>query len=378
MSFQAISDTIDNALASAGIDPYSGRLTGVAQTIRSALARAGFPPPTARSDDARGGAVRTRQPVTGRNLPGAARAPARRAAAAAEAGRFLKRSFTNAAGTRAYKLYVPTSYRAAPMPLLMMLHGCKQSPDDFAAGTRMNELAEEHGFLVAYPAQSARANGANCWNWFQSRDQARDGGEPSILAGIVDDIATLYATDRRRVFVAGLSAGAAMAVILGQTYPEVFAAVGAHSGLPYRAARNVASAFAAMQGGPMPATLGGPPPTPAAKPAGATSTPGVPTVVFHGDRDHTVALSNADAIVEQALASGTPGLLEKKEVEPATAESRGYTRTVYRTHVGRPQVEHWVLHAGSHAWSGGSPNGSYTEAKGPDASAEMVRFFLSQ
>ncbi len=367
MNFQGISDTINNALLSAGLDPRSGRLKSVAQTIHSALARAGLAPP-AGSSGAPADAVRTRQAVTQRVLAG--KAPAR-PAANDEAGRFLEGSFTNAAGTRAYKLYIPASYRAAPMPLVMMLHGCKQDPDDFAAGTRMNELAEEHGFLVVYPAQSPHANGANCWNWFQPRDQARDGGEPSILVGIVDDIAASYAIDRRRVFVAGLSAGAAMAVILGRTHPEVFAAVGAHSGLPYAAAQTVASAFAAMQGGAQAWRPAAPAPTPACD----SSAPGMPTVVFHGDEDRTVAPSNADAIVGQAL---PPGLIEHQKVEPASAASRSYTRTVYRTPQGRPQVEHWLLHAGSHAWSGGSPDGSYTEVQGPDASAEMIRFFLAQ
>ena len=344
MTYQTISDTINDALASAGLGPQAGRFKGIAETIRRVLAKAGIAAPTARSADT---------PTAG-------------------ATRFLTRSFTNSVGTRAYKLYIPASYRGASMPLVLMLHGCKQNPDDFAAGTRMNELAEEHGFLVAYPAQSVNANGANCWNWFRSRDQARDGGEPSILAGIVGEIAARYAIDRRRVFVAGLSAGAAMAVILGKTYPEIFAAIGAHSGLPYGAAQNVASAFAAMHNGQ----------APAAADEHADETPtqtlSVPTVVFHGDHDATVAPSNSDAIVEQVLSAMPSGLLETTTSEPASAASRGYTSTVYWTHEGRPHVEHWTLHGGSHAWSGGSPDGSYTEAKGPDASAQMVRFFLSQ
>ena len=351
MSLRTLFETIAKALRPAGLAPRRGRLRGVSGAIRAALAKFGIAP---------------------RN------APAGPAAATTEAAQFLDRSFTNAAGTRAYKLYVPASYRATPVPLLMMLHGCNQSPDDFAAGTRMNELAEAHGFLVAYPAQSARANGANCWNWFRAADQARDGGEPSILAGIVAEIAAGHAIDRRRVFVAGLSAGAAMAVILGRTHPEVFAAVGAHSGLPYGAAQSAPAAFAAMHGGLAQAIVGWPPLRAANAAARAASMPGVPTIVFHGDHDPTVAASNSDAIVAQALAPKASGRLESRRLEPASALSRGYTSTAYTTPQGRPLVEQWTLHGGSHAWSGGSPDGSYTEAQGPDASAEMVRFFLSQ
>ena len=347
MSFQTISDTIDQALASAGLKPDPDRVKGIAQTIRRAFAKAGIsrqPPPTYAPD-----APKARRPPVPR--PGN--------------GTFLKRSFSNAAGTRAYRLYVPAGHAAAPRPLILMLHGCKQNPDDFALGTRMNELADEHGFLVAYPAQAANANGANCWNWFRPGDQARDTGEPAILAGIVDAIAAEHRVDRRRVFVAGLSAGAAMAVILGETYPEVFAAVGAHSGLPYRAARDVASAFAAMQrGGTGLATD-----APAA---------GAPTIVFHGDSDATVALSNGDAIVARALGAATQDLLRTQRIEPASATSRGYTSIAYLTPDGRPRVEQWTLHGAAHAWSGGHPQGSYTEAQGPDASAQMVRFFLAQ
>jgi len=347
MSFRTLSETIAKSLGPAGFFWRWGRRKGVIGMLRAALERIGFAP--------------------------------RSAPAATDASRFLDRSFTNAAGTRAYKLYVPASYRGTPVPLLMMLHGCKQNPDDFATGTRMNELAEAHGFLVAYPAQTVRANGANCWNWFRSADQARDGGEPAILAGIVAGIAADYAIDRRRVFVAGLSAGAAMAVILGRTHPEVFAAVGAHSGLPYAAAQGAASAFAAMHGGLAQAIAGWPSLGTADAAAHAASMPAVPTIVFHGDNDPTVAASNSDAIVAQALAAPqASALLEDRRVEPASAVSRGHTSTTYTTPEGRTLVEQWTLHGASHAWSGGSPAGSYTEAAGPDASTEMVRFFLAQ
>ena len=251
----------------------------------------------------------------------------------------------------------------APRPLVVMLHGCKQNPDDFAAGTHMNELAEQHGFLVAYPAQSNNANGSNCWNWFRPEDQRRDGGEPAILAGIVADVGGAYRVDPARVYVAGLSAGAAMAVILGQTHPDVFAAVGAHSGLPVGAAHDVGSAFVAMYSGRSKSAR-------AAVPGAA----GPRTIVFHGDEDSTVVARNGEAIVAHAVAGDVP--LTSTPPERASAQGRDYTRTVYADADGQPRVEQWLLHGGAHAWSGGSKAGSYTDPTGPDASAEMVRFFL--
>ncbi|MEP6873374.1 MAG: PHB depolymerase family esterase [Burkholderiales bacterium] len=341
MSIQTISDTIDRALSAAGLDSKSGSVKTVMETIRAALDAAGL-----------------RQ--SGPGAPTAERqdAPPRQ-------GRFLSRSHSGPAGDRAYKVFIPAAYRGEPMPLIVMLHGCKQNPDDFAAGTRMNELAEEHGFLVAYPAQSANANGSNCWNWFQAKHQQRDGGEPSILVGIVAEIADDCRVDPRRVYVAGLSAGAAMAVILGVTHADVFAAVGAHSGLPFGAAHDVGSAFAAMHGGTQ-----------------APAAPrGVPTIVFHGDHDTTVSPKNGAAIFEQAVASlgdqgGAP--LTRHVREHASAPGRRFTSTVCVDRAGDPRAEQWILHGAGHAWSGGSAAGSYADEKGPDASAEMVRFFMAQ
>lgn len=273
----------------------------------------------------------------------------------------LQRSFGNASGTRAYTLYVPAGHDPeshAALPLLLMLHGCTQDPADFARGTGMNALAEQHGVLVAYPAQTPRDNGSRCWNWFRLQDQQREGGEASILAGIVGHVAADHRVDRQRVYVAGLSAGAAMAVILGRTHPEVFAAVGAHSGLPFAAAHDMAGAFAAMQGN-------------AARNANGPAAAPMPTIVFHGSADRTVDASNGTAIVRDAL-SDTSFVAQRHE-------SQGGTRTCTRTcHVdadGRSQVEHWLLHGGGHAWSGGDPAGSHVDAFGPDASAEMLRFF---
>jgi len=154
---------------------------------------------------------------------------------------FSEYAYTGSAGSRRYKLFVPSVYRGQPLPLVVMLHGCTQTPDDFATGTRMNILAEERGCFVAYPAQSQKANISKCWNWFKPSDQDRDQGEPAIIAGLVRELLRTYRLDPERVYVAGLSAGGAMPVILGRTYPDMFAAVGVHSGLPYAVAHDLPS-----------------------------------------------------------------------------------------------------------------------------------------
>ncbi|MES2858618.1 MAG: PHB depolymerase family esterase, partial [Pseudomonadota bacterium] len=255
---------------------------------------------------------------------------------------------------------------ARTYPLLVMLHGCTQSPDDFAAGTRMNALADQHGLLVAYPAQSANANGSKCWNWFRPQDQSRGSGEPALIAGMTEQLLADVRADRSRVYVAGLSAGAAMAVVLGRTYPELYAAVGAHSGLPYAAAHDVGSALAAMKSGAQ-ARRGAPP---------AAAHRRVPTIVFHGDRDTTVSLANGALIVAQATGSVPAEVLETSQQAGTASGGRGYLRTEYRDASGKVLIEDWLVHGGGHAWMGGSTSGSYTDPQGPDASAEMLRFFL--
>ena len=349
-----IAGTIDRALTAAGLTQRAGAGADVRATIDHALAQAGLASPLATAD----GAVATPPAQTGSRASIAA-VPA----PATTRGDWISRSFRNDAGTLGYKLYVPARHATGggtQVPLVVMLHGCTQSPDDFAAGTRMNELADAHGFLVAYPAQTARANGSKCWNWFRADDQAHGHGEPALIAGIARQVATDYRIDPRRVFVAGLSAGAAMAVILGRTYPDVFAAIGAHSGLPFAAAHDVASAFTAMKAGP----------TGARTPLdGATP---VPTIVFHGDADHTVAAGNGRAIVGDA----TAGAMQHTTHSGVAPGGRAYTQEVFADAAGRPRVELWTLHGAGHAWSGGSAQGTYTDPSGPDASAEMLRFFL--
>jgi poly(hydroxyalkanoate) depolymerase family esterase len=273
--------------------------------------------------------------------------------------RFERASHTEAAGTRAYWLYVPSAASAGnALPLVVMLHGCTQSPEDFAAGTRMNAVAEEMGFLVAYPAQDSSANGQRCWNWFTPEDQRRDRGEASLIAGITRRVMREHTVDPRRVYVAGLSAGGAAAANLAGAYPDLFAAAGVHSGLPAGAARDLPSAFAAMRGG-----AGG---APFARP--------VPTIVFHGDKDSTVHPRNAEAVVAQALA-GAVGV--RTAVQGGRAQGgHGYSRAVHADEAGRVMAEMWTIHGAGHAWAGGSPAGSYTDARGPDAAREMARFFL--
>ena len=226
------------------------------------------------------------QPVAPPDLDPATELAAPRVAPTAIAGKsphpgqFIEGQFRAAAGQRAYKLYLPHADVPAPMPLVVMLHGCKQDPDDFAAGTRMNRLADRGSFLVLYPAQSRSANAFGCWNWFNRLDQQRDSGEPSILAGMIQDVMARHAVDRRRVYVAGLSAGAAMALNLAHTHPELLAAAGIHSGLPYGVAQDMITAMGVMKRGPGKRV--------AMPQPGMNAEAGVPLIVFHGDRDKTV------------------------------------------------------------------------------------------
>lgn len=312
---------------------------------------------------------RMKQRLAGR-LPGRSTGfPIDRAPVALPDGaRFEEHIHTAAAGTLAYKLYIPSGYRGQPLPLVVMLHGCTQSPDDFAAGTRMNALAEEQLFLVAYPAQSLSTSATKCWSWFSPEDQQRGRGEPALIAGITREIIRDYAVDPDRVYIAGLSAGGAAAAIMGATYPDLYAAIGVHSGLAYGAADDMPSALAAMrQGGASQVASTHRHQGPDGK------APLVPTIVFHGDRDTTVNPVNADQVI-----AGSPGVahLRKTLGQGESAGGIHYTRSIYADDAGRAQLEQWVLHGIGHAWSGGSSDGSYTEPRGPDASCEMLRFFM--
>ena len=289
---------------------------------------------------------------------------------------FRQHSFTCAAGTRRYKLFIPKGHLGRQLPLLIMLHGCTQSPDDFARGTRMNQLAEKEGYYVVYPAQSASDNPTKCWNWFRPADQCRDRGEPAIIAELTRHVVRAHRLDPARVYVAGLSAGAAMVVILARTYPDIYAAAGIHSGLPYGSAHDVPSAFAAMKQGSGISMADTDP-----KPQ-APGTP-VPMIVFHGDRDRVVDAHNGDVVIAQSMASlgnsirnADPYDAAHKQVERGVVPGGySYTRTMVQDPQGRVLAEQWLVHGAGHAWFGGDPSGSYIDAKGPDASAEMLRFF---
>jgi poly(hydroxyalkanoate) depolymerase family esterase len=278
-----------------------------------------------------------------------------------EGARFIEGTYSNPAGSRAYRLFIPSGYQGQPLPLVVMLHGCTQSPEDFAAGTRMNFIAEEQTCFVVYPAQRSEANQAKCWNWFRTADQRRGKGEPSLIAGITRKVMRDYSVDPNRVYVAGLSAGAAAAAVMGATYSDLYAAIGVHSGLACGAAIDLPSAFVAMRqgGGSDEVILGEGSP--------------VPTIVFHGDRDTTVHPNNGDQILEQSVRTTST---QKKVHRGRVPGGHAYTRTIHTDASGRGIFEHWNIHGAGHAWSGGSSAGSYTDPRGPDATREMLRFFL--
>ncbi len=281
---------------------------------------------------------------------------------------YTSQSFSCGAGSRDFKLYVPASSSEKPKGLIVMLHGCTQEPDDFALGTNMNALAELHGLLIAYPAQTRVSNASSCWNWFEGEHQLRNAGEPAIIAGLTRKLIKQFNVDQEQVFVAGLSAGAAMSVIMGKTYPDLFRAVGVHSGLAYQSAGNVMSALAVMRGRKGANLFGKP------QPPDDTRHP-VRTIIFHGSADRTIHPSNALRIQEMAY-QPTADLSTAKT--SGSCNGRHVTQTVISQKSGRVLVESWVIDGAGHAWSGGNVSGSYADAKGPDASREMVRFFLKR
>ncbi len=336
--------------------PSSEPTSESSETPRAAIPTSparGTPTPDTLPRSKQHASVRTR-PVT----------PAATPAATRSGGQFIDGTYTNSAGTRTYKLYIPSGYRGQALPLVVMLHGCTQTSVTFATATQMNMFAERETFFVAYPEQESSANGSKCWNWFQLAHQSRDEGEPSLIAGITRQIMHAYAIDANRVYVAGLSAGGSMAAILAATYPDLYAAVGVHSGLAYGAAHDLPSAFAAMKQG-------------AAQHTRKLATT-IPMIVFHGDRDSTVAPINADGLLDQWLSATNVGQSNASAItveRGRVGSGHAYTRFLYRDTAHRVVAEKWMIHQAGHAWSGGSPGGSFTDPKGPDASAEMLRFF---
>jgi poly(hydroxyalkanoate) depolymerase family esterase len=354
-SSSATKDQVDEATI---LDMRPPRIAGGAWTARRVEPGPGEQArPTPFQTSNAGAFSKVLHPAFGRTAMGRARADTQDQLVGG--ARFEDHTYADANGARSYKLYVPSRFAGEAIPLVVMLHGCTQSPDDFAAGTQMNALAEEQLFLVAYPAQPQSANAQKCWNWFNAGDQRRDYGEPALIAGITRQIMGEFPVDATRVYIAGLSAGGAAAAIMGSTYPDLFAAIGVHSGLACGAASDMPSAFSAMRQGGKGKRSG-------------TGSP-VPTIVFHGDRDTTVSAINGDQVIGQSRA----GADLKIDVTSGTSDGGiTYTRTRHSDRQDTPVLEQWVLHGAGHAWSGGSAAGSYTDPRGPDASREMMRFFM--
>jgi poly(hydroxyalkanoate) depolymerase family esterase len=298
-----------------------------------------------------------------KSLPTSPARPGKAALAIPKGARFLSRTHRTAQGSRSYKVYLPSGQTGKPKGLILMLHGCGQGPDDFAFGTHMNSHGEKHGLAIVYPAQSGQHNAASCWNWFKPANQARGSGEPALLASLTRKLMREHGLGREDVFVAGLSAGGAMAAILVDIYPEVFSAAGIHSGLARGAARDVLSAMSAMRSGGSIHDQSGEEPSAAVR-----------RIIFHGDSDTTVHPSNAETIVAAALGEN----VTLAKVTKRSVRGLGYARSDFVGTDGAVRIELWMVEGAGHAWSGGRPEGTYTDERGPDASAQMVRFFLDK
>jgi poly(hydroxyalkanoate) depolymerase family esterase len=279
---------------------------------------------------------------------------------------FTKHQFVFEADTYPYRLYIPpaTAVDASAdkrMPLVVLLHGCKQDALDFSNGTAMNALADEHHAMVLYPEQITRANAMRCWNWFEPGHQQANRGEPGMIAALTQSMLQKHGADPERVYIAGLSAGGAMAAVMAGLYPDVFAAVGVHSGLAAGAAHDVMSAFGAMRSG-----------------AKGSKQPTLPTIIFHGTADKTVHPDNSQHITKAALAGLKAAGLQLVKTESSMTHNgvEKTERVVYSTNDGKPYIENWRIDDGAHAWFGGDAAGSYTDPDGPSASAAMLAFFL--
>lgn len=368
---RAIQQTLGGGTGSFGADApaVAAPLPGPAVNLASTWRRAGTP---ADVEDA----------VVVERSPRQAPRPAAGPPVAEPPGSFTRVAFAHPCARHNphhYHLYVPPGATAdTPLPLVLMLHGCTQNPVDFATGTGMNDAAAPVNALVLYPEQPHSANPNGCWNWFRPGDQHRGSGEPALLVAMVRDVMVRHTVDVERVYVAGLSAGGAMAAVLGREYPDVFAAVGVHSGLQAGAAHNVMGALSAMKSGARPGAA-----THSTGNAGASPPP--PLIVFHGDADATVHAHNAEQLIQAQLAAlaaaqgGTPHTVQAVH-KGQSPNGRGYTRTVYALPgdtASAVVAEHWLLHHTGHAWAGGHAGGSHTDPAAVNATAEMLRFFLA-
>jgi poly(hydroxyalkanoate) depolymerase family esterase len=286
---------------------------------------------------------------------------------------WVQKTFRGKMGARNYKVFIPTSYGREPLPMIVMLHGANQDPDDFAAGTKMNVLAEEARYIVVYPEQPLSANAARCWNWFRPGDQIRESGEAALIAELTREVMSTYNADPTRIYVAGMSAGGAMAVNLAVTHTDLYAAAGIHSGLPYGIADDAFSAMSVMNYG---AT--NPQFALCQKKSGQRAH--TPMIAFHGDQDNVVHPRNCDELMRMncifALSpESTPS--QVTTFAPETDGIYGHMRSLSCDDTGDVIGEQWIIHGLDHAWSGGDSAGSYTDCNGPDASREMLRFFDS-
>lgn len=293
---------------------------------------------------------------------------------AAPGGRFESGTFSGPSGSRSYRLYVPEELPQRPA-LVVMLHGCTQDAADFAAGTRMDEHARVRGFLALYPEQTSEHHPQKCWQWYDEAHQRADAGEPALLAAMVRRVAEERGADPERVYLAGISAGGSMAWVLAVTHPGLFAKVAVHSAVPYGVATDVNGALAALQAG-----AGDPSRAVERIVAAAAGAPRLPpALVLHGAADPVVRPINGDegaCLWAEAMggADGSRALVRREdELEEG---GRRVRRVRWAAADGAVAVEGWRIEGLGHAWSGGSPDGSYTDPEGPDATARIVEFFL--
>jgi poly(hydroxyalkanoate) depolymerase family esterase len=303
------------------------------------------------------------------------------------AGEWVRDSASSASDSRNYVLWVPSTYdKRKSTPLVMMLHGCMQKPEDLAAISGMNAVADKHNFLVVYPEQTAAANPLKCWNWFDPKNQTRGSGEPSLLAAIVKKIQSTHNVNLKKIYVVGISAGGAMAVVMAATYPDLFSGVGTSAGLAFKSATSVESGLAAMkQGNPDPRQLGSLAYTAMRDGLRARPKKSLPLIVFQGSADPYVNPLNADQQITQ-WASANDYLDDGKDNQSVKAQTGellegnipagySYTRSIYKDRAGRLLMEKWIVKGLAHAWSGSPVAGAFADPKGPNASEEMWRFF---